>query len=139
MLEFRVAGANHVIADELRVSVGSRVILLTCLRFLEDLPQVYAMTYLNFERCAPILNEDLSNASLYRLLRQKLGLVMVKGVRTIRATSLSTHQAKLLGGAQRSAALQLSSIGFLADGTPLEYFVSSHRGDISGFEVQVIR
>jgi len=76
---------------------------------------------------------------LYRLLRQKLGLIMVKGVRTIRAIAITGREAMLLEVPPRSPGLLLTSVGYLSDGTPLEYFVSKHRGDTSEFEVQLVR
>jgi GntR family transcriptional regulator len=139
VMEFKVIAAKRTVAEKLQLPVDSKVILLTRLRYLGEEPQVYVKTYLNYERCAPVLNEDLSHESLYRLLRQKFGLVMVKGVRTIRAVAISAREAMLLGVVPRSPALLLTSVGFLADGTPLEYFVSKHRGDTSEFEVQLVR
>jgi GntR family transcriptional regulator len=139
VLEFRVAKASPTVAEKLRIPLQSDVILLTRLRSLLSQPQVYVESYLNFEHCHPILECNLTNKSLYRMLRQRLGLMMVKGIRTIRATSVSAREAKLLHVAPQSPALMLTSVGFLADGTPLEYFVSTHRGDTSEFEVQVIR
>ena len=139
VLEFKVVKATRIVAERLRLEPDSKVILLTRLRFLGAEPQVYVKTYLNYERCAPILQEDFSNESLYRLLRQKLGLIMVKGVRTIRAIAITGREAILLEVAPRSPGLLLTSVGFLSDGTPLEYFVSKHRGDTSEFEVQLVR
>ena len=139
VLDFQVTKASRLVAEMLQLPSNSDVILLTRLRFLEDQPQVYVKTYLNYERCAPILKENLEKNSLYRLLRQRLGLVMVKGTRTIRAIQVNGREAALLSVAPRSPALLLTSVGYLADGTPLEYFVSKHRGDTSKFEVQLIR
>lgn len=139
VMEFKKIAADQLISDKLGVSVGSPVILLTRLRYLGSQPQVYVKTYLNHRICAPILTEDFSSQSLYRVLQEKLGLVIVKGVRTIRAIALNSRESKLLEVAPKSPALLLESVGFMADGTPLEFFVAKHRGDRTAFEVQLVR
>jgi len=139
VLELKVVSAEPVVAKKLGISEGANAILLTRLRYLGDEPEVFVKTYLNYDRCAPLLNEDFTDRSLYRVLEQKLGLVIAKGVRTIRAVALNTREASMLNVEPRSPALLLTSIGFLADGTALEYFVAKHRGDRTEFEVQLIR
>ena len=139
VMEFKVIPADELIAEKLALDVGDRVILLTRLRYLGEQPQVFVKTYLNYSLCAPILNEDLSSQSLYRLLHRKLGLIIAKGVRTIRAIALNARESDLLEVKRHSPALLLDSIGILADGTRLEYFVAKHRGDRSAFEVQLVR
>jgi GntR family transcriptional regulator len=139
VLEFKVIPADGNIAAKLGVVEGAKVILLTRLRYLGDQPEVFVKTYLNYERCASLLSEDFSDKSLYHVLEQKLGLVIAKGVRTIRAVALNVREAAMLKVRPQSPALLLTSIGFLADGTALEYFVAKHRGDRTEFEVQLIR
>jgi len=139
VLDLKVIAADEVVAGKLGIAEGAQVILLTRLRYLRDQPEVFVKTYLNYGRCASLLNEDFSDKSLYRVLDQKLGLVIAKGVRTIRAIALNAREASMLKVKPQSPALLLTSVGFLADGTALEYFVAKHRGDRTEFEVQLIR
>jgi len=138
VMEFKVIAAEGIVAEKLGLSAGEKVILLTRLRFLGEQPQVFVKTYLNYRLCASIMQEDFSSQSLYRVLQQKLGLVIVKGVRSIKAIALNSRESDLLEVKRHSPALLLESIGFLADGTPLEFFVAKHRGDRSAFEVQLV-
>lgn len=139
VLDFKVITADELIATKLGVAEGAKTILLTRLRYLGDQPEVFVKTYLNYEKCSSLLNEDFSDKSLYRVMEQKLGLVIAKGVRTIRAVALNAREASMLKVKPQSPALLLTSIGFLIDGTALEYFVAKHRGDRTEFEVQLIR
>lgn len=139
VIEMKVVAPSQVVAEKLNLPPSSKVIALSRLRSLEEEPQVYVKTYLNYDKCSPILREDLTDQSLYRILRQKLGLDLVKAIRTIRAMAVNAREAALLCVEPGSPALLLTSVGFLADGTPLEYFVSKHRGDTSEFEVQLVR
>jgi GntR family transcriptional regulator len=139
VLELKAIPADADVARKLGIAEGAKVILLTRVRYLGDVPEVFVKTYLNYEHCVSLLSEDFSDKSLYRVLDQKLGLVIAKGVRTIRAIALNAREAALLKVKAKSPALLLSSVGFLADGTALEYFVAKHRGDHTEFEVQLIR
>jgi GntR family transcriptional regulator len=139
VLEFKVIPADEKIAAKLGIAEGANVILLTRLRYLGDEPEVFVKTYLNHDRCAALLNEDFSDKSLYRVMETKLGLVIEKGVRTIRAVALNVRESSMLKVKPHSPALLLTSIGYLADGTAVEYFVAKHRGDRTEFEVHLIR
>lgn len=139
VLDFKVITADELIAAKLGIAEGAKAILLTRLRYIGDQPEVFVKTYLNYAKCSSLLSEDFSDKSLYRVIEQKLGLVIAKGVRTIRAVALNAREASMLKVKPQSPALLLTSIGFLADGTALEYFVAKHRGDRTEFEVQLIR
>ena len=139
VLNFGVIAADATIAAKLGVAEGAKVILLTRLRYLGEEPEVFVKTYLNHDRCVALLAEDFSDKSLYRVMEKKLGLVIQKGVRTIRAVALNVRESSMLKVKPHSPALLLTSIGFLADGTALEYFVAKHRGDRTEFEVHLIR
>ncbi len=139
VLEFKVIAADANIATKLGIAEGAKVILLTRLRYLGEQPEVFVKTYLNHDRCASLLSENFSDKSLYRVMEQKLGLVIAKGVRTIRAVALNAREANMLKVKPQSPALLLSSVGYLDDGTVLEYFVAKHRGDCTEFEVHLIR
>jgi GntR family transcriptional regulator len=86
-----------------------------------------------------LMQEDLSNKSLYALLAHKFKLRIARGHRTIEAISADKSDAKLLELRSGSPILLLKSIGLLDTGTPLEYFIAKHRGDRSRFHVQLIR
>jgi GntR family transcriptional regulator len=139
VLDFKVIGAADEVAQALKLEEGERVYMLNRLRFLDGEPEVVVVTYLPEKKCPGLLEEDFSNASLYETLARKYGLVITQGFRTIEATALDKTAAKLFGVRPGVATLLLKSIGLLADGTPLEYFVAKHRGDRSKFHVRLVR
>jgi GntR family transcriptional regulator len=138
VLGLRVIAATLEISEALRLEEGAPVIELNRLRFLDDEPEVVVVTYLPQAMCPNLVHEDLANESLYRLLAQKYALRITQGFRTIKAIALDRESAKLLGVRTGSPALLLKSIGLLADGRPLEYFISIHRGDRAQFEVKLV-
>jgi GntR family transcriptional regulator len=100
---------------------------------------VLVVTYLPERKCPGLVHEDFTNQSLYELLARKYGLVISQGFRTIEAIALDRADAKLLRVRTGSPAVLLKSIGLVEEGTPLEYFISKHRGDRSQFQVRLVR
>jgi GntR family transcriptional regulator len=130
--------AEAEVAAALQVREGHPVIMLDRLRSLDGEPEVLVETYIPKQLCPGLLNENFTNASLYELLASKYGLEIASGDRSIEAIALNRHDARLLGVKAGSPALLLRSIGLLADGTPLEYFIAKHRGDRSKFHVKLV-
>ncbi len=138
VLDLRVIAATPEIGEALHLMEGTPVIELNRLRFLDDEPEVLVVTYLPHSMCPGLVDEDFANESLYRLLDRKYGLRITQGFRTIKAIGLDRESARLLGVRTGSPALLLKSIGLLADGKPLEYFIAVHRGDRAQFEVKLV-
>jgi GntR family transcriptional regulator len=130
--------ANSEVAAALQMREGAPVTMLDRLRSLDGEPEVLVVTYIPKQVCSGLLNEDFTNTSLYELLASKYGLMIESGARSIEAIALNRHDARLLGVKTGSPALLLRSIGLLADGTPLEYFIAKHRGDRSKFHVKLV-
>jgi GntR family transcriptional regulator len=139
VLDLRVVPADPQVAGALAIKEGEPVVLLHRLRFLEGIPEVLVTTYLPEKICPGLTNEDFSNQSLYALLASRYGHVIARGIRSIEAVALSKAQAELLQVPVGSPALLLKSIGMLAEGTPIEYYVAFHRGDRARFVVQLVR
>lgn len=96
-------------------------------------------TYLPYNICPNLVDEDLSTQSLYAVLEKKYGLELSHGRRTIEAVAANQYEAQLLGIAEGAPLVLLDSVSYLKDGRPIEYFHAVHRGDRSKFEVEVVR
>lgn len=128
--------ADPEVAAALEVPVGSPVVALERLRYVDGEPWSYSTTWMPDAVGAVTLGVDLSEASLYRLLAEH-GIQATDGVRSAEATVATHDQAQHLGVSAGSALLRLRSISRDASGTPIEYFVALHRGDRSRFEFQL--
>ena len=125
-------------AEALALQEGERVIRLKRLRFIRDEPIVLGITHVPERFCPSLTEIDFSDKSFYRTLESKYGLVIATGIRTIEAVNASPEIAALLQIEPGAALSVITSIGYLKDGTPLEYFTSWHRGDRSRFEVRLV-
>ncbi|HAL62398.1 MAG TPA: GntR family transcriptional regulator [Chloroflexi bacterium] len=139
VLAQKVIPAPPKIADGLGLKGGEPVIMIDRLRFVDGEPIVLVITYVPYELCPELINEDLSTQSLYAILEKKYGLELVYGRRTLEAVAATKEEAKLLEIEEGDPIVLLRSISYLKDGRPIEYFKAKHRGDRSRFEVELVR
>ena len=121
--------ATEKIAKQLNLEVGEDVIVIRRVRRLNDEPIVLDKTHIPYKFCPGLLNEDLSNKSLYGYIEGEYNLKIDRGRRYIEAVIASEEEAKLLKVKKGVPLLYIESIGYLKDGTPLEYYNALHRGD----------
>lgn len=139
VLEQSLTPANKKVAEYLEVPVGTPVIKIERLRSVNGEPIVLVTTYLPYETCPALMEEDLSRQSLYALLEGKYGLEIARGRRTLEVVPASEYEARLLGVEENAPLVLLNSVSYLKDGRPIEYFHALHRGDRSKFEVELVR
>jgi GntR family transcriptional regulator len=127
------------IALLLNISDDAQVIEIERLRFVQGEPIVLVTSYLPYALVPGLENVDLRDRSLYAYLEEAFGLSIARGRRTLEAVPANTMEADLLQVKKGAPLLLLNSVGFLADGTPLEYYHALHRSDRSRFEVELTR
>ncbi len=129
VLEQAVVPASKLVAPELQLVVGSPVIKLVRLRFVGDEPLLISTTF---------LNEDLTNVSLYAVLREKYGIRLGHGTRLVEAVPCSDEEAELLHIAPATPLLVVSGTMYDTEGRPVECGFARHRGDRSQVEIAVV-
>lgn len=139
VLKQEVEPATRKVADYLQIEPGDQVIAVDRLRSIKDEPILLVTTYIPYDLCPLLVEEDLSTQSLYALLERKHGLKLSHGRRTIQAVAANQYESQLLGVAEGAPLVLLDSVSYLEDGRPIEYFHAVHRGDRSKFEVELVR
>ena len=124
--------------DALALTESSRTIKIGRLRLLDDEIMLFVETYLPHELCSGLGDLDLSSVSLYDLLRERYGLTVATGRRTIEAVAAQAPLTRLLKVEKGAPLLKIESTSYLADGRPLEYYEAWHRGNRSKFEIEVV-
>ncbi|RUR01669.1 GntR family transcriptional regulator [Labedella endophytica] len=128
--------ASVEVADQLRVPVGSAVVVIERLRFVDGEPWSLSTTWLPEDVGAVALHADLRDRSLYALLAEH-GIRAVEGVRSAEAAIADDEQGSLLRTGVGQPLLVLRSVSFDENDRPIEAFVAYHRGDRSRFEFQL--
>jgi GntR family transcriptional regulator len=136
---FEVAPAPGLVAAELGLGEGDPVVVLDRLRFVDGVPWVLATTYLPEDLCPRLLGEEMENQSLYAVLEEKCGVRILHGRRSVEAVAASAAVARSLGIEERDPILLLRSTSYGEGDRPVEHFIAHHRGDLSRFEVNLMR
>jgi GntR family transcriptional regulator len=123
------AQATEKIVKALNLETGEEVVVIRRLRKINDEPIVLDKTHIPYKMCPNLLKEDFSNKSLYTHIESSYNLKIDRGRRYIEAVNASTEEANLLNIKKGAPLLYIESIGYLKDGTPLEYYNALHRGD----------
>jgi GntR family transcriptional regulator len=139
VLEQKLIPASKKVAGMLNLKEGDQVIKIDRLRSVGNGPILIVTTFLPYQICPALLEEDLTNQSLYAVLEDRYKLEIARGRRTLEAISASEEDAKLLGVEEGDPIILLKSVSYLENGEPIEYFEAKHRGDRSRFEVELIR
>jgi len=141
VLEQKLIPASKKVAAMLNLKEGDQVIKIDRLRSINsnNEPILIVTTFIPHQICPALLEEDLTNQSLYAVLEDRYKLRIARGRRTLEAISASEEDAKLLEIEEGDPLILLKSVSYLEDGGHIEYFEAKHRGDRSRFEVELIR
>jgi GntR family transcriptional regulator len=139
ILKQGVVQPTSKIARLLKISENDPVVEIQRLRFVRNEPIVLVSSYLPRAYVPGLEEVDFREQSLYAYLEKNYGIYIVRGRRILEATSANALEAELLQVKRGSPLLLLDSIGYVADGKPIEYYHALHRGDRSRFEVELIR
>ena len=131
--------APDLVAQELNLENGAAVIILERLRFVNEVPWALTATYVPYELCPQLLEEDFTHKSLYALLEQKYGISIYYGRRSVEAVVTIPTIARALSIKETDPILRLRSTAYDENARPVEYFIAHHRGDLSRFEVNLLR
>lgn len=139
LLDLKVIECDENISKALGLPLESNVIQISRLRFANDEPNVFVVTYIPYNKCSGLVSEDLENCSLYEILEKKYNLKISNVTRVLESTIAGEYEAKLLK-IDKGAPIQFfESIAYLENGTPIEYSLAKYRGDRNKFTFELKR
>lgn len=139
VLRLEVEPVSAHVARMLDLPDSEQIVLLERLRYLRAEPLVVTTAYMPHALCAPILELDMSDRSLFETYERELGYRLHRGTRAIEARAASAEIAEHLGVREGAPVLAFSGVTYIEDGRAIEYFVGVHRGDRSRFETELFR
>jgi GntR family transcriptional regulator len=117
----------------LRSSPGTPVYRFHRIRFADDSPMsIEYATVL----ASSLPSLDAVESSLYEAL-ERAGNRPVRALQRLRAVLFTAEQAELLQAKEKDAGLLVERLGFLKDGTAVEFSQSYYRGDIYDFVAEL--
>lgn len=136
VLRVEVGTAPYVVAQELRINSHDPIIIIDRLRCIFDEPILIVTSYLPQKLFPALIDEDLTDTSLYYLLRTRYGITIAKAKRYMEAVAANDMEAKLLKISTGAPLMLIESTTYTDEDLPFEYFKARHRGDRTRFLVE---
>lgn len=130
--EVRTVGpvaAPGPVAHRLGLPDHADVLCVERLRRLNGLPLSLDLSYLPMDIGAELLDCDLENTDVFRLLEQLTGAPLGHAEITLEAVNADAHSAAVLQAPRGSAVLMLERLTHLPDGRPVDLEFIRFRGD----------
>lgn len=139
ILNKEVINSDEKVSAALNIPVGSKVIQVSRLRFANDEPIVFVMTYLPYDKCPSIMAKNLESESMYEVLESDCGLLISGATRSLESILAGEFEGRLLGIEKGAPIQYFESIAYLSDGTPIEFSLAKYRGDRNKFTFELKR
>lgn len=135
----RLPKAPERIAEQLELEPEAEVVRLERLRFVNDEPLSYDVSYLPVDIGAPLLELDLANNDVFALIEQTSGRSLGRAELTVHATNAEPDVAAKLGLVPGAAIFTVERLTHLDDERPIDAEVLRIRADRFAFEAVVHR
>ncbi len=137
VLDFKVAKASYEVAENLRIEEGEQVIYLFRRRFGDGEPVVTVETYLPYDKCAFIKDQDFEKVSLYDVLSAREETRIFSAKRLVEAVEANNSDVQYLHVRKGSPIQLVHTVSVNKADTALEYSIARYRGDASSFQLYV--
>ena len=129
VLSAKMVPADEDTAERLHISPGQLIFRLQRLRLADSEPLAIELSHIHFEGCEKLLEEDLENNSLYRILETQYGLPLMEAEQELEAGLVGEKEAQLLKMSVGSPALYIRRVTYTDRDQPLEYAKSVYCGN----------
>jgi len=137
VLASELTGCPASLASALDLNIGDEVIRFDRVRSVDDRPVLVVRTTLPSRMFPGFTDLDMTDRSLYQVMRDEYGVQAAGGHRTIEAAKLSAEDARHLAAPTSLPALRIESVTRTAEGKVFEYYSAIYRGDSFKFELEI--
>ncbi|WP_435271024.1 GntR family transcriptional regulator [Streptomyces sp. 1222.5] len=117
------------VAERLHVAAGADVLCIERRRRLNGLPLSLDLTYIPLDIGTALLDADLENTDVFRLLETITGRPLGHAEITLEAVNSDAHSAAVLEAPRGASVLMLERLTHLDDGRPVDLEFIRFRGD----------
>jgi len=136
LLEIQKTLSSANVAAQLQIEPQSEVICLERLRLIDNEPVHLSRSFLPASIAEKLLDIDLTDKSLYRVMDEELGIRVARVDRRIMACLADSHEVRLLQIPDISAVLVLKGVAFNAFDKPVECSTARFPTERSRFVIQ---
>jgi Transcriptional regulators len=136
LLQMEVQTANERIRDKLKLLEGEEVVIVKRLRLGDSEPLIIENSYFVYSLFKPLLNLDLENSSIFKLLYQHTPLRLGHAIQYIEAVTSSEGESEYFNIPTGSPLLLIKRLVHLIDGRPFEFSEDLYRSDKLKFVIK---
>jgi GntR family transcriptional regulator len=138
VLDFQRIPADTDVAPKLNIGAGEQIILLKRIRLANDEPIAIETAHLPAKYFDGLERDALEGQSLYKIMREKFGVVPTRAVQQITASACPEHEASLLYVSKKSPVLHIFRTTFDQSERIIELVESFYRGDKYVFQAELV-
>lgn len=128
---------DEEVVRAMQLSPTDEIICLERLRLVNDSPLALHMVHLNHRLCPGILDYNLAQESLFRLLREEYGLTLAMAHEDAYATLASEREIELLSLTPPAAVMRTERTTYLDTREVIEFAYATYCGDWYRLHVNV--
>ena len=139
VLKQEIRTASKAIAEKLNIEENEKILYILRIRYIENSPIVTVVNHIPYKLCPNLINEDLTDKSLYQTLAEKYGLVAYKAKVTLEAIIASKYDSELLNIKEDAPIHLMKNITCTKENVIMDYFESHFRGDKGKVQVELYK
>jgi Transcriptional regulators len=139
VISMEVVSADIIVAEELGISEGSRVVRIERVRLADRRPILFDVSHLPLEIGQRVINEDLRKRPIFEILEGDLGVALNEADYHIRAVDAQEPIATHLGVGRGTPLLMIERTTYSRDGTPVDFENLYYRADRMTFSLRLKR
>jgi GntR family transcriptional regulator len=121
VLDLKVVSASKEIANKLEITTKNKIIVIERLKLIENKPFFLEKSFLPYELCPNIINDNLNKYSIYSLIEDKYNLALDSGNISIEAIAANKYQSNLLQVNEGTPILNLEQTTYLKNKQVIEF------------------
>jgi GntR family transcriptional regulator len=139
LLSQEIVAANTVVARQLGINKGMRVMRIERVRLADSVPMSFDETYLPLEIGKQIVSNNLRIKPIFALLEEKYGIPLIEAEYRLEAAAAPTRVAEALAVAEGFPIFRIERTSFTEAGRPIDYEILSYRSDLIRFVTRLAR
>jgi GntR family transcriptional regulator len=121
--------ADEATAEKLGINPGAPIFRLQRLRLADDEPLAIELSQISFKGCERLLEEDLEQNSLYRVLESKYGILIMEADQELESGLAGNKEAQLMNIPVGSSVLYTRRTTYTERNRPFEYAKAVYCGN----------
>lgn len=128
LLNFEIMEANSKVSKKLNIEKNELVYKISRIRIADNIPMIYEMTYLPYERFKQLTKDMIEKNPLYEILKNTFNISITSAEEVIESVLINKLESVYLEIPQGQAGLKFERIAY-EQNEIVEYTITIARGD----------